>query len=222
MWGIPCDVLDADFAAQRIKKFSLGEAMKTALFGNSGKHKTLVDQFAYPHGGTGIIYERMAKFVESKGNKVNLSTPVQRVITKEGNACGIELENGTIKDFDHVITSMPFTQMVQRLPDVPQNIKEAAGKLKFRNTIIVYLNVQAKDLFPDNWLYVHSSDLQMGRLTNFRNWVPQINGKEQSTICALEYWCYDEDEFWTYDNEKLIALGKEELRKTVANFGITY
>jgi protoporphyrinogen oxidase len=207
-------VLDADFAAQRIKKFSLGEAMKTALFGNSGKHKTLVDQFAYPHGGTGIIYERMAKFVESKGNKVNLSTPVQRVITKEGNACGIELENGTIKDFDHVITSMPFTQMVQRLPDVPQNIKEAAGKLKFRNTIIVYLNVQAKDLFPDNWLYVHSSDLQMGRLTNFRNWVPQINCKEQSTICALEYWCYDEDEFWTYDNEKLIALGKEELRKT--------
>jgi protoporphyrinogen oxidase len=214
LWGIPCDVLDADFAAQRIKKFSLGEAMKTALFGNSGKHKTLVDQFAYPHGGTGIIYERMAKFVESKGNKVNLSTPVQRVITKEGNACGIELENGTIKDFDHVITSMPFTQMVQRLPDVPQNIKEAAGKLKFRNTIIVYLNVQAKDLFPDNWLYVHSSDLQMGRLTNFRNWVPQINCKEQSTICALEYWCYDEDEFWTYDNEKLIALGKEELRKT--------
>lgn len=214
LWGIPCNVLDADFAAQRIKKFSLGEAMKTALFGNSGKHKTLVDQFAYPHGGTGIIYERMAKFVESKGYKVNLSTPVQRVITKEGKACGIELENGVIKEFDHVITSMPFTQMVQRLPDVPQNIKDAAGKLKFRNTIIVYLNVQAKDLFPDNWLYVHSNDLQMGRLTNFRNWVPQINGNEQSTICALEYWCYDEDAFWSLDNEKLIALGKEELRKT--------
>jgi len=214
LWGIPCDVLDADFAAQRIKKFSLGEAMKTALFGNSGKHKTLVDQFAYPHGGTGIIYDRMAKFVESKGYKVSLSSPVQRVITKEGKACGIELENGIVKDFDHVITSMPFTQMVQRLPDVPQNIKEAAIKLKFRNTIIVYLNVQAKDLFPDNWLYVHSNDLQMGRLTNFRNWVPQINGKEQSTICALEYWCYDEDEFWSMDNEKLIALGKDELRKT--------
>lgn len=214
LWGIPCDVLDADFAAQRIKKFSLGEAMKTALFGNSGKHKTLVDQFAYPHGGTGIIYDRMAKFVESKGYKVSLSSPVQRVITKEGKACGIELENGIVKDFDHVITSMPFTQMVQRLPDVPQNIKEAASKLKFRNTIIVYLNVQAKDLFPDNWLYVHSNDLQMGRLTNFRNWVPQINGKEQSTICALEYWCYDEDEFWSMDNEKLIALGKDELRKT--------
>ena len=31
LWGIPCAELDADFAAQRIKKFSLGEAIKSAL-----------------------------------------------------------------------------------------------------------------------------------------------------------------------------------------------
>jgi len=214
LWGIPCNILDADFAAQRIKKFSLGEAMKTALFGNSGKHKTLVDQFAYPHGGTGIIYERMSKFVQSKGNQVYLKTPIKRVLTSNGIANAVELEDGSIKNYDHVITSMPFTQMVERLPEVPQNIKAAASKLKFRNTIIVYLNVQDKNLFPDNWLYVHSSDLQMGRLTNFRNWVPQLYDNEQSTICALEYWCYDEDDFWKYDNDKLIALAKEELRKT--------
>jgi protoporphyrinogen oxidase len=214
LWGIPCNVLDADFAAQRIKKFSLGEAIKTAIFGNSGKHKTLVDQFAYPHGGTGIIYERMASFVKQKGNEVHLNTPVKRVLTENGAAVGVELENGTVKKYDHIITSMPFTQMVQRLPDVPEHIKENAGKLKFRNTIIVYLNVQAKNLFPDNWLYIHSTDLLMGRLTNFRNWVPQLYGNEQSTICALEYWCYDEDEFWSFDNEKLINLAKQELRKT--------
>src|SRR5207245_7573632 len=60
LWGIPCDQLDADFAAQRIKKFSLGEAIKAA-FGIGGRgHKTLVDQFAYPTGGTGMVYERMA------------------------------------------------------------------------------------------------------------------------------------------------------------------
>jgi protoporphyrinogen oxidase len=104
--------------------------------------------------------------------------------------------------------------MVSRLPEVPEQIKQAAASLKFRNTIIVYLNVQAKNLFPDNWLYVHSTDLRMGRLTNFRNWVPQINGNEESTICALEYWCYDEDDFWNWDNNKLIDLAKEELKKT--------
>jgi protoporphyrinogen oxidase len=214
LWGIPSNVLDADFAAQRIKKFSLGEAMKTALFGNSGKHKTLVDQFAYPHEGTGMVYERMAEFVKKQGGHVFLKTPIKRVLTKNNKAYAIELEDGTIREYDHIISSMPLSLMVTRLPEVPENIKEAANSLKFRNTIIVYLNVQAKDLFPDNWLYVHSADLRMGRLTNFRNWVPQINGKEQSTICALEYWCYDEDDFWSWSDEKLIELGKEELRKT--------
>ncbi len=214
LWGIPCDVLDADFAAQRIKKFSLGEAIKTALFGNSGKHKTLVDQFAYPHGGTGVVYERMAQFVKDKGGNVFLNTPVKKVITKNGKACALELEDGTVKEYDHIISSMPLSLMVTRLPEVPENIKAAAQDLKFRNTIIVYLNVQAKKLFPDNWLYVHSADLQMGRLTNFRNWVPQLYGKEESTICALEYWCYDEDDFWNKSDKELIELGKKELRKT--------
>lgn len=214
LWGIPCNILDADFAAQRIKKFSLGEAMKTALFGNSGKHKTLVDQFAYPHEGTGMVYERMADFIKKSNNQVFLNTPVKRVLTKDNKAYALELEDGTIKEYDHIISSMPLSLMVARLPEVPENIKQAANSLKFRNTIIVYLNIQAKNLFPDNWLYVHSADLLMGRLTNFRNWVPQINGKEESTICALEYWCYDEDNFWTWSDEKLIELGKEELRKT--------
>jgi protoporphyrinogen oxidase len=214
LWGIPSNVLDADFAAQRIKKFSLGEAMKTALFGNSGKHKTLVDQFAYPHEGTGMVYERMAEFVKKQGGNVFLKTPIKRVLTKNNKAYAIELEDGTIREYDHIISSMPLSLMVTRLPEVPEDIRKAANSLKFRNTIIVYLNVQAKNLFPDNWLYVHSADLRMGRLTNFRNWVPQINGKEQSTICALEYWCYDEDDFWGWSEEKLIELGKEELRKT--------
>jgi protoporphyrinogen oxidase len=214
LWGIPCTELDADFAAQRIKKFSLGEAVKTALFGNKGEHKTLVDQFAYPHGGTGMVYERMASFVKKQGGEVNLSTPVHRIITKNNKIKALEFEDGTVKDYDYVVSSMPLTLMVDRLPEVPDKVKEAAASLKFRNTIIVYLNVNQKDLFPDNWLYIHSDKLKMGRLTNFRNWVPQLYGNENSTICALEYWCYNEDDFWKWDDNKLIELAKEELRET--------
>ena len=84
-----------------------------------------------------------------------------------------------------------------------------------KNSIIgIGLNINQKDLFPDNWLYIHSNKMKMGRLTNFRNWVPQLFGNENSTICALEYWCYDEDDFWKWDEQQLIALAKEELRET--------
>ncbi len=61
LWGVSCTEIHSDFAAQRIKKFSLMEALKTAFLGNSGKHATLADQFAFPHGGTGRIYEKDAR-----------------------------------------------------------------------------------------------------------------------------------------------------------------
>src|SRR5436190_3143818 len=80
LWGIPCNQLDADFAAQRIKKFSLGEAIKSALGLGSKQHKTLVDQFAYPTGGTGMVYERMAERIAEHGGGVHLNTPVRRII----------------------------------------------------------------------------------------------------------------------------------------------
>lgn len=215
LWGISCKELDADFAAQRIKKLSLWEALKNALFGGRGnKHKTLVDQFAYPLQGTGMIYERMARAVQERGGHVYLNTPVRRVITEQGRATAIELENGTTARFDHVVSSMPITLLVQRLPEVPDSVRKAASSLRFRNTVLVFVNVQASGLFPDNWLYVHSDNLQMGRMTNFRNWVPELYGSEKSTILVLEYWCYDEDEFWTKSDAELIELAKKETRMT--------
>lgn len=215
LWGIKCSELDADFAAQRIKKLSLWEAMKNAFTGGKGnKHKTLVDQFAYPVGGTGMIYERMETFVKEKGGNVFLNTPVKRVLASEGKVNSLELMDGEVREYDHIISSMPITQLVSRLPDVPEDVTEAAKGLKFRNTVLIYLNVQAKDLFPDNWLYVHSADLQMGRLTNFRNWVPQLYEGQESTILTLEYWCYDYDDFWKKDDNDLIELAKKEVRET--------
>ncbi|HEX8575647.1 MAG TPA: FAD-dependent oxidoreductase [Flavobacterium sp.] len=214
LWGITCKELDADFAAQRIKKLSLFEAIINSIFGNQGKHKTLVDQFAYPFLGTGMIYERMQDFINLNGGRVHCNAPVRRVLTVSGKVVGIEMESGVIQSYDHVISSMPISHLVTRLPEVPAEVKLAAHSLKFRNTILVFLNVHGKDLFEDNWLYIHSSDLKMGRLTNFRNWVPQLYGDNESSIMTLEYWSFEHEDLWKASDEELISLAKDELDKT--------
>jgi len=215
LWGIPCTELDADFAAQRIKKFSLGEAVKNALIPKAGKkHKTLVDQFAYPVRGTGMVYENMEQYINQHGGEVHLNSKVKKVINKGFKATGIELEDGKKLNYDIVLSSMPLTLMVNQLNDVPEDIIEHTNHLFYRNTIIVFLNINAKELFPDNWLYVHSAELKAGRITNFRNWLPTLYGKEDNTILTLEYWCYDEDEFWKSPDTELIELAKKEIRKT--------
>lgn len=215
LWGIPCTDLDADFAAQRIKKLSLWEAVKNSLTGGSSNtHKTLVDQFAYPHGGTGMVYERMAHRVAQGGGKLLTSTPVKRVVVDGGRVVGIELSAGTFEPYDHVVSTMPLSLMADRLDDVPDDVRAAARSLKFRNTILVYLKVEAVDLFPDQWLYVHSGELRMGRITNFRNWTPHLHGADPSTILAVEYWCNDTDARWTESDDSLISMAIFELRQT--------
>src|SRR5262249_57803131 len=85
---------------------------------------------------------------------------------------------------------------------------------RFRNTILVYLNVDSTDLFRDQWLYVHSPELGTGRVTNFRNWAPELYGDAKTSILALEYWCYDEDPLWHEGDDKLIELASREIRST--------
>jgi protoporphyrinogen oxidase len=214
LWGIPCDRLDADFAAQRIKKFSLGEAIKAALGIGAGNHKTLVDQFAYPTGGTGMVYDRMARRIEQLGGAVHLNTPVQRILHHDHEATALELSGGRIEPFDHVISTMPLTALVRGLGELPADVEHGVNQLRFRNTILVYLNVDRTDLFGDQWLYVHSPELGMGRVTNFRNWVPELFGNQLTSILALEYWCYDDDPLWSDSQENMIALAAREIRAT--------
>jgi protoporphyrinogen oxidase len=215
LWGIRCDELDSDFAAQRIKKLSLYEAIKNAILPKRGvKHKTLADRFAYPIGGTGMVYERMAAAVQQRGGSVHYKSPVRRVLVENSRATGIELTDGTRKHFDHVVSTMPITLLIERMDGVPNDIREMASLLSFRNTVLVYIHVDAKDLFPDNWIYVHSPDLRMGRISNFRNWVPELYGDKQTTILAVEYWCYDSDPLWGQDEDTTIAMVSDELRRT--------
>jgi protoporphyrinogen oxidase len=215
LWGISCRDLDSDFAAQRIKKFSLSEAIRSAFQPQGRKdHKTLVERFAYPLDGTGMVYDRMSAEVINRGGQVRYRTPVKRVLVANSRTAGVELENGEAHRFDHVVSTMPLTLLVERMDGVPEHVREHARSLRFRNTILVYLHVDAEKLFPDNWLYIHSPELRTGRITNFRNWVPELYGDKKTTILAMEYWCYDEDPIWNQYEAVTISLAREELRRT--------
>lgn len=211
LWGIPCTELDSDFAAQRIRRFSLGQSIIAALGVGRHRHKTLADRFAYPTGGSGDLYVRMAKAIVEGGGRIHLASPVARVVREGAAITGLQLRDGSVHAFDHIVSTMPLTLLLDGL-DPPREIAEAAARLRFRNTILVYLNVEADRLFTDQWIYIHAPEVLVGRITNFRNWVPELYGASRNTVLALEYWCQDEDALWTEPDEDLIARGIGECR----------
>ena len=134
----------------------------------------------------------MAEFVCNHGGQVHLETPVAGVWCDErkldlhdgrrreahasGRRARLELADGRRLPFDHVISTMPLTGLVKGMGDVPDDVAAATDALSYRNTTLVYLLVAGTDLFADQWLYIHSPELLAGRITNFRNWAPELHG----------------------------------------------
>ena len=230
VWGIPCSQIRADWAAQRIKNMSLKQAVINALFGSENA-KSLIKTFDYPRLGPGMMWERCQDLLEINGCPVDLHTNVVRVehenrrVTKVIAKQAIDPANPDAGDRtieltgDHFINSMPISALVHRLdPLPPEEILAAARGLKYRDFLIVSLVVNREDLFPDNWLYIHSPAFQVGRIQNFKNWSPAMVPDARKTCLGMEYFCSEGDALWEMQDVDLIKLASQEIVKL--NLGV--
>jgi protoporphyrinogen oxidase len=221
VWGIPCNQIRADWAAQRIQNLSLKRTVMNALFG-SYKAKSLIKTFDYPRLGPGMMWERCQQILESQGSPVLLHTKairferegtrVTKVIAQQGDRT-LELTG------EHFINSMPVSTLVHRLdPLPPEEVLVAARGLNYRDFLIVPLMIDRKNLFPDNWLYIHDPQFKVGRIQNFINWSPEMVTDPNKTCLGMEYFCSQGDYLWDMPDSKLIQLASEEIVKL--NLGV--
>lgn len=220
VWGIPCNEISADWAAQRIKGLSLIETIKNALLSaqptdKSKIIKTLIDAFDYPEKGPGQMWEMVAESIQKRGSELKMKSGVEGIVWKEGKVTALEIETDgkkeTVEGTDF-ISSMPIQELVRKMkPEPPAEVMEAANKLGYRDFLTVSLIVNKADLFQDNWIYIHDSAVKVGRIQNFKNWSPDMVPDPNKTCLGLEYFCFEGDGLWTTSDEDLIKLATKEL-----------
>jgi protoporphyrinogen oxidase/putative flippase GtrA len=220
LWGIPCTEISADWAAQRIKGLSLLKAIRTALFGNDGKVKTLIDQFQFPRLGSGQLYDKIEDSLRQHNQAVLLNTEVVQLHHEGQRVTQLTLKNRQTGEESTVvcggvISSVPISLLLGQMmtPPPQEQIVSYARSLKFRNTVLVYLMVEGNALFPDNWLYINEPSVQVGRVTNFANWSPDMLPNSHQTPLCCEYWCNFDDPMWQQPEADLVQLAAQELRK---------
>jgi protoporphyrinogen oxidase len=214
VWGIPCNQIQAEWAAQRIKGLSLVTAVWNALFG-SNNVKSLINEFQYPIFGPGMMWQRFQEAVENRGGTVHLNTDVISFKRDEDEIKSVQVRIGDEvneiagKDF---ISSMPITELILHMdPPPPENVLKAAKSLSYRDFLIVSLVVDNNDLFPDNWIYIHNPDVKVGRIQNFKNWSRSMVPDPQKSCLGMEYFCNEGDSLWKLSDKELIELATNEL-----------
>jgi protoporphyrinogen oxidase len=216
VWGILCTTIQADWAAQRIKGLSLKTVVSNALFSNNhNRAKTLIHEFHYPVLGPGIMWQRFQELVEGQGGVTHLNSEVVRFKLKGNRIQEVSLIQGekTIGiPGENFFSSIPLTELIFRLdPPAPNEVLVAAHHLTYRSFVLVGLIINRGDLFPDQWIYVHSPEVKVGRIQNFRNWSPKMVPDQKKTSLGMEYFCTEGDEIWRMPDIELLKLAKREL-----------
>jgi protoporphyrinogen oxidase len=215
VWGISCSELKAEWAAQRIKDLSLKTALLSMFFKPKTTIKTLIEQFEYPKQGPGMMWRAVTRIVNERGGKVHMEADVIRFRRDGSRVVGVDIatEDGE-QSFEGTdfISSMPITEFVRKMdPPAPPEVLAAADHLKYRDFLTVCLIIDQPELFPDNWIYIHEDDVQVGRIQNFKNWSPHMVPDQSKTSLGLEYFCNEGDDLWTMSDEDLVALGTKEI-----------
>jgi protoporphyrinogen oxidase len=223
VWGVPASELSADWGAQRVKDLSIlravVEAVKPKRFRKSRDSSkavtSLIEEFKYPKFGPGMMWEVAAEKVTAAGATLEFDRRatllrhddrgVHEVVAVDSGG------NEHTYPCSHVISSMPLGALCRAMdPPVDVPTEEAAGDLRHRDHLTVALVVSQEHSFPDNWIYVHDPQVEVGRVQNYGSWSPFMV-KEGRTCLGLEFFGNIGDAMFTKPDEDLVAQGIREL-----------
>src|ERR1700730_5733314 len=222
VWGVPASELSADWGAQRVKDLSLFKALweglkPKSLKRNRDKSKqvtSLIEEFNYPKFGPGQMWEKATELVTAAGTKVVFNSKVSSVHHRDGRAYAVTAQtDGAPSRYErtHVSSPMPMSSLLKAMdPPPPAEVLAAAKDLRYRDFMTVALVVPEEYSFPDNWIYIHDPDVEVGRIQNFGRWSPYLV-KDGRTCLGLEFFVTEGDAMWTKADADLIEQAKREL-----------
>ncbi|MCC6316241.1 MAG: NAD(P)/FAD-dependent oxidoreductase [Gemmatimonadaceae bacterium] len=217
VWGLPCTEIRAEWAAQRIQGLSLAKAILNAasLQKRGDSIKTLINEFQYPRLGPGQMWEMATDRIRALGGEVLMRHEVEALETRDQKVVAVRARTvAGVKriETDHVISTMPIRNLVRALdPQPPVHIRSAGDGLNYRDFLTVALVIDADSLFPDNWIYIHSPGVKVGRIQNFNNWSRAMVPEPGKTCLGLEYFCFEGDGLWNSADADLVALARKEI-----------
>jgi protoporphyrinogen oxidase len=241
VWGVPCNQISVEWGAQRIKGLSIRKAILHFLKQSGGKNPSgiaqkevetsLIEQFLYPKLGPGQMWEKVARRIVELGGEIVTNFNVTAVEIENERVAAVRGHGNDGQERritgDYFFSTTSVKELVAAIGagggKVPENVREVAAGLQYRDFIAVGLlvdklkvqeeNSRAGKLISDNWIYIQEPDVLIGRLQVFNNWSPYLVADPSKVWLGAEYFCYEGDELWNRPDETMADLAAGELAK---------
>jgi protoporphyrinogen oxidase len=156
-WTLEPEELTADWISERISKPSLESIVDGAL-GIPNAKSYYINSFLYPKEG-GFV-----SFLNNLNNTdyINLNTyPIEiDPIEKK-----ISLNNGEVRNFDNLISSIPLPELIKCIKNPPNDILEAVDHLKWTSLLMLNFSTDLdRKVGGPLWNYYYDEDIPYTRL----------------------------------------------------------
>ena len=232
LWGRHPSEISAEWGAQRVKGLSIIAILKD-MFGklfhikNRKVETSLIEVFSYPKLGPGEMWDMTAEEIKKMGGTIIQNAYVNKIHKKDNELTGVSyVQDGKEIQLngDYVISSMPIKDLVCDMNDVPEDMYKIAEGLPYRDyktigVLVKHLNLKNQtkiptlgNIVPDNWVYVHDTNVDMGRFQIYNNWSPYMVKDVENTVwIGLEYFMNEGDEMWNMSDEDFANKGIQEM-----------
>jgi len=162
-WTVEPGELTCDWLDGFVPVPTLEDAVTGAISTNTRPYG-YNSRFWYPVKG-GI-----SEVVEGFLQKVNNIHVNKKVVTIDQYRREVIFEDGTIRKFKKMVTTIPMPELFKLLVNLPVHVKKAFSALRYTSIFVVNLGITKDDVTEKHWIYYPEKDIvfyRTGFATNF-------------------------------------------------------
>jgi protoporphyrinogen oxidase len=172
--------------------------------------RSLVDTFYYPQFGTGRIYQEIERRLLANGSQVATdSEPIElRHDGRRITAVDVRFADGSVRTLhpQQVVESVPITRFLELLnPPPPPAVLDAAGGLRWRSQVYLFLTLDKDSVTRDNWIYFPNKDIPFGRTSEMKNFSSDMC-PPGTTSFFVEFFAFEHEPIWGMDTDQVLDL----------------
>ncbi len=202
VWGIQCNELSADWAAQRIRSLSLGAAIRHALVRLREPPPTLVQRFLYPKHGFGSLCEKAASQLKELSGAICLDAPVVAASVEGEMLSALVTRDGVEHAADSFVWTGALTDLAHMVAQ-PSDRGSSDFGLRWRGLVTVFLALDLPRVSSDQWTYLPDPEIPFGRIHEPKNWSRDLAPASRTSLVA-EYFANPDDPVWSEDEPSLL------------------
>lgn len=154
-WTVPAERLGTDWIGQRMRRADLREVLRGAFTDDTG-NLYYAKEMRYPkEGGYRAFMQPMIDAVDiTYGHRVSAVDPKAR---------SVSFENGSSVSYRNLVSTIPLPRLVEMMPDVPEDVREAAASLFATELDLVSVGFNKPKVSPALWFYIYDREVLAAR-----------------------------------------------------------